>query len=120
MVVCQLNFVSILSLPTEDQTPLVIHANAVKPLEVRLLIPVSLKDERKGSITGINRTPNDQQRIIDELAQDLLLCSKWQPLNTFIYMIYNSRDLRDPEALERLDANCEIAGKTYSTHIVLA
>ncbi len=62
----------------------------------------------------------DQNRIVEELAQDLLQYSKWQPLQTFIYMIYNSRDLRDPEALEKLGGDQEISGKKYRTFVVLA
>lgn len=64
--------------------------------------------------------PNDQNRIVEEFAQDLVHYSKWHPLKTFVYMIYNSRDLRDPEALEKLGGGHEIAGKKYQTHIVLA
>lgn len=66
------------------------------------------------------RGPNDQTRIVEEFAQDLLLYSKWAPLETFIYLVYNSRDLRDPEALEKLAGPHEIAGKKYRTYIVLA
>jgi hypothetical protein len=66
------------------------------------------------------RGPADQNRIVEEFAQDLLQYSKWQPLKTFIYMVYNSRDLRDPEALEKLGGDQEIAGKKYRTYIVLA
>lgn len=66
------------------------------------------------------RGPTDQNRIVEQFAQDLIHYSKWQPLRTFIYMVYNSRDLRDPEALERLGGDQEIAGKKYRTYVVLA
>jgi hypothetical protein len=41
------------------------------------------------------RGPSDQQRIIKEFAEDLLLYTAWAPLETFIYVVYNSADLRD-------------------------
>jgi len=66
------------------------------------------------------RGPADQNRVVEEFAQDLVQYSKWQPLRTFIYVVYNSRDLRDPEALEKLGGDQEIAGKKYRTYIVLA
>lgn len=68
------------------------------------------------------RGPKDQQRIVEEFAQDLLLYTAWAPLQTFIYMVYNSADLRDPEAVARLqgNGNTELNGKKYRTAIVLA
>jgi len=68
------------------------------------------------------RGPRDQQRIVEEFAQDLLLYTAWAPLQTFIYMVYNSADLRDPEAVARLqgDGNTMLNGKRYRTWIVLA
>jgi hypothetical protein len=68
------------------------------------------------------RGPKDQQRIVEEFAQDLLLYTAWAPLQTFIYMVYNSADLRDPEAVARLqgNGNTELNGKKYRTVIVLA
>jgi hypothetical protein len=68
------------------------------------------------------RGPSDQQRIVEEFAQDLLLYTAWAPLQTFIYLVYNSADLRDPEAIARLqgDGNTLVNGKRYRTSIVLA
>lgn len=66
------------------------------------------------------RGPNDQNRIVEEFAHDLLLYSKWSPLKTFIYLVVNARDLRDPEALEKLSGAHEVTGKRYQTHVVLA
>lgn len=66
------------------------------------------------------RGPNDQNRIVEEFAHDLLLYSKWAPLKTFIYLVVNARDLRDPEALEKLSGAHEVTGKRYQTHVVLA
>lgn len=66
--------------------------------------------------------PRDQQRIVEEFAQDLLLYTAWSPLQTFIYMVYNSADLRDPEAVSRLQGNGNtlLNGKKYRTCIILA
>jgi hypothetical protein len=66
------------------------------------------------------RTSSDQGRLVNEFAQDLLLYSKWHPLRTFIFLIVNSHDLQDPEALQRLSGKQEIAGKRYETYVVLA
>jgi REase_DpnII-MboI len=46
------------------------------------------------------REPKDQQRIVEEFAQYLLLYTAWAPLQTFLYLIYNSADLRDPETMK--------------------
>lgn len=66
------------------------------------------------------RGPGDQDRMVKELAEDLLLYTKWAPLQTFIYVIVNSRDLRDAEALERLGGQTTINGKSYRAHVVLS
>lgn len=66
------------------------------------------------------RGPGDQDRMVKEFAEDLLLYTKWAPLQTFIFVVVNSRDLRDPEALERLGGQTTINGKSYRAHVVLA
>jgi hypothetical protein len=66
------------------------------------------------------RRPDDQQRIVEELAQDLILYSAWAPLESFVYLVYNSGDLRDPEALRRLEGETMIGGKRYRTYVILA
>ena len=64
--------------------------------------------------------PEDQRRLFEEYSQDLVLYSKWRPLKHLIYLVYNSADLRDPEALEKLDGEKEIDGCRFSTKVVLA
>lgn len=66
------------------------------------------------------RGPSDQDKMVKEFAEDLLLYTKWAPLQTFIYVVVNARDLRDPEALERLGGPITINGKSYHAHVVLA
>lgn len=64
--------------------------------------------------------PEDQKRIFEEHSQDLLLYAKWPPLKTLIYLIYNSADLRDAEAFEKLSGEQEINGKRFRVKVVLA
>ncbi len=64
--------------------------------------------------------PGDQKRLFEEYSQDLVLYSKWKPLRHLIYLVYNSADLRDPEAFEKLDGEQEIDGCRFSTKVVLA
>jgi hypothetical protein len=66
------------------------------------------------------RGPKDQQRLVEEFAQDLLLYTKWPQLAHFIYLVYNSADLRDAEALLRLEGDQEINGVKFRAYIVLA
>lgn len=64
--------------------------------------------------------PVDQKRIFEEYSQDLVLYAQWPHLKTLIYLIWNSSDLRDPEAFEKLNAVQEIGGKRFTVRIVLS
>lgn len=66
------------------------------------------------------RGPRDQHRLVEEFAHDVQLYVKWPHLQFFVYFVYNSADLRDPEALERLGGDREVDGKRFRTFIVLA
>lgn len=66
------------------------------------------------------RGPKDQQRLVEEFAQDLLLYARWPHLRHFIYLVYNSSDLRDPEALMRLEGDHDVNGTRYRVYVVLA
>jgi hypothetical protein len=66
------------------------------------------------------RGPEDQRRIFEEFAQDLVLYAKWPHLKTLIYLIYNSADLRDPDAFLKLSAQHEIGGTRFCVKIILA
>lgn len=66
------------------------------------------------------RGPSDQKRIFEEYSQDLVLYPKWPPLKTLILLIYNSSDLKDPEAFEKLNAQVEVDGKRFDVRVVLA
>lgn len=66
------------------------------------------------------RGPRDQQRLVEEYAQDILLYTKWPHLSHFIYLCYNADDLRDPEVLQRLEGKQAINGVEFNTYIVLA
>ncbi len=65
------------------------------------------------------RGPGDQKRIFDEYSQDLVLYASWTPLETLIFMIYNSADLKDPEAFERLSGDQEVNGRRFKVKVVL-
>jgi len=65
------------------------------------------------------REPGDQKRIFEEYSEDLELYSKCSYLKTFIFLIYNSSKLRDPEAFERLSGIQERNGKRFDVRIVL-
>lgn len=64
--------------------------------------------------------PEDQKRLLEEYSQDLVLYAQWAHLRTLIYLIYNSADLRDAEAFERLASTQEIGGKRFDVRIILA
>jgi len=64
--------------------------------------------------------PKDQNRIVEEFAEDIVFYSQWPHLQTFIYLVVNAADLSDPEALDKLEGPTEIGGKRYQTHIVRA
>jgi hypothetical protein len=66
------------------------------------------------------RGPQDQTRLVEEFAQDLLLYSKWAALKHFVYLCYNSSDLRDPEALEKLEGEQNVGGRQFRVYVVLA
>lgn len=64
--------------------------------------------------------PDDQRRLFEEFSQDLLLYVEWPHLRELIYLVYNSADLRDPEALERLAGEQEIQGRRFVAKVILA
>lgn len=66
------------------------------------------------------RSPKDQKAIFDDFSRDLVLYAAWKPLKTLLYVIYNSSDLADPEALQKLGGSKEIADKRFDVRIVLA
>lgn len=66
------------------------------------------------------RGPDDQKRLFDEFSQDLILYAQWVPLEVLLFVIYNSSDLRDPEALEKLSSDSEINGKRFRVRVILA
>lgn len=64
--------------------------------------------------------PEDQKRLFEEYSQDLVLYAQWPHLKTLMYLIYNSSDLRDAEAFEKLTSFQEIGGKRFDVRVVLA
>jgi len=78
--------------------------------------------EDLGTIVEVKyvRRPRDQQRLVEEYAQDLLLYTKWPHLRHFVYLCYNADDLRDAEALKKLEGKQKVNEVNFSTYIVLA
>jgi hypothetical protein len=66
------------------------------------------------------RGPQDQKRLFEEFSQDLVLYARWSPLRTLIFLVFNSGDLRDAEALEKLGGDHEVSGRRFDVRIVLA
>jgi hypothetical protein len=64
--------------------------------------------------------PDDQKRIFEEFSQDLVLYAQWAHLRTLVYLIYNSSDLRDAEAFERLAGEHEVNGRRFDVRVVLS
>lgn len=64
--------------------------------------------------------PEDQKRIFEEFTQDLTLYTSWQYLQHLFCIIYNSADLRDAEALEKLSGVKEINGHRFTATLILA
>lgn len=66
------------------------------------------------------RGPGDQKRIFDEYSQDLVLYAGWPYLRTLIFLIYNSADLKDAEAFEKLGGDHEVNGRKFKVRVILA
>lgn len=66
------------------------------------------------------RKPDDQRRIFDEYSQDLVLYAGWAHIKTLIFLIYNSGDLRDAEAFEKLGGDHEVNGRKFKVKVILA
>lgn len=64
--------------------------------------------------------PDDQKRIFEEFSQDLLLYAQWPHLRVLVYLIYNSGDLRDGEAFEKLSGEQEVNGRRFEVRVVLS
>lgn len=66
------------------------------------------------------RSPDDQKKIVSDYSQDLLLYTRWPHLRTLIFLVYNSDDLSDPEALEKLSGKQLINGVEFLSQIILS
>jgi hypothetical protein len=66
------------------------------------------------------RGPTDQKRVVEEFSQDLVLYARWPHLKTLIFVVYNSADLFDPDALHKLGGAHTVSGVQFGVEIVLA
>lgn len=65
------------------------------------------------------RTPDDQKELVKQFSEDLVLYTKWAPLKTLLYVVFNSSDLADPEALTKLDGKKDILGCVFKSKMIL-
>jgi hypothetical protein len=66
------------------------------------------------------RGPADQRRVVKEFAEDQQFYIEWQHLKHFVYLVYNSDELSDPEALLGLSGPRMINGRQFEAYVVLA
>jgi len=78
--------------------------------------------EELGALIEIKfvRSPGDQRRLVEEFSQDLVLYASWEKLETLLFVIYNSAQLRDPEALEKLGGPKMINESKFDVRVILA
>lgn len=48
------------------------------------------------------RYPTDQEKFLDDFSKDILIYSKWPHLKNFIFFVFNSSLLKDPDEFKRL------------------
>jgi hypothetical protein len=65
------------------------------------------------------RGPDDQRKIFDQFSQDLVLYAQWPYLRMLLLLIYNSADLRDAEALEKLSGAQQVNDRRFEVKVVL-
>ena len=58
--------------------------------------------------------------MFEEFSQDLVLYAQWVHLRTLVYLIFNSGELRDAEAFERLGGQHEVNGRRFEVRVVLS
>lgn len=61
---------------------------------------------------------NDQERVVKQFAEDLQGYSQWPHLEHFIYLIYGADDLKDPEALDKLEGPKSYNDKRFKAYVV--
>jgi hypothetical protein len=65
------------------------------------------------------RSPQNQREFVRQFSEDLVLYTKWAPLKTLLYVVYNSSELPDSEALLKLDGEHIVAGKVFRSKMIL-
>jgi hypothetical protein len=63
-------------------------------------------------------SPNEQDRITKQFAEDCQSYSQCHFLEHFIYLVYGAEDLKEPELLDQLEGPKELNGKRFKAHIV--
>lgn len=92
------------------------------PKNAGLSSRADLSVEELGAIIEIKyaRRHTDQERFVREFAQDQQSYTQWQHLKHFVYVVYRSDNLKDPEALLKLAGQRNINEHQFEVHIVLA
>lgn len=62
--------------------------------------------------------PTEQERIVKQFAEDLQFYSQVTYLEHFIYVVYGADDLKDPEALDKLEGEKSLGGRDFTAYIV--
>lgn len=63
-------------------------------------------------------SPNEQDRITKQFAEDCQSYSQSPFLEHFIYLVYGAEDLKEPELLDQLEGPKELNNKRFKAHIV--
>jgi len=64
------------------------------------------------------RTPQDQKRIEQELAEDLIFYTAWTPLTYLFFVIVNSADLQNADLLDRFSKKQTINEKSFTARVI--
>ena len=64
------------------------------------------------------RAPQDQKRIEQELAEDLIFYTAWTPLTYLFFVIVNSADLQNSDLLDRFSKKRTINEKSFTARVI--
>ncbi len=59
------------------------------------------------------RKAGDQASLVEQIAEDTELYSKWAPLKHLFIVVCNSRVLSDPDSLELMSGSFNVSGKEF-------
>lgn len=65
-----------------------------------------------------SRSAADQRRFVEEISEDLVFYPKWPHLKTLIFYVYNSRVLKNPEALAEFAGHHERGACEFEVEVI--